>query len=266
MRPFLPVAAFTLWLAAVPGIGHAESAAAPVTDCDRLAGTTTDPDNVGGHHVALGQIRSAEAVAACTQALALYPDSRRLMFQLGRAHDAGRNTAEAYRWYRKSAELGSPAAQYNLAVCYQDGEGVGQDYDQAIYWYGKAAAQGDADSQRNLGVLYYNGDGVEQDFAKAFELFLQAAEKNDTLAQYDVGLSYRDGNGVERDFGKAAIWLRKAAEGGDADAQRSLGELYEHGLGVGQDIAEAQAWYRKAAAQGDAAAAAATEGLQPQEP
>ena len=266
MRRFIPVAAFTLLLAAVPRIGHAESAAAPVTDCDRLAATTTDPDNVGGHHVELGQIKSAEAVAACTQALARYPDSRRLMFQLGRAHDAGRNAGESYRWYLKSAKLGSPAAQYNLAVSYQDGEGVAQDYEQAVFWYGKSAAQGDADSQRNLGVLYYNGEGVEQDFDKAFKLFMQAAEKNDTLAQYDVGLSYREGNGVERDFGKAAIWLRKAADGGEVDAQRSLGELYEHGLGVGQDLAEALAWYRKAAAQGDAAAAAAVEDLRSQEP
>ena len=57
------------------------------------------------------------------------------------AYEAG-DYAEAVKCYRKAAEQGDAAAQYNLGVIYYNGEGVTQDYAEAVKWYRKAAEQG----------------------------------------------------------------------------------------------------------------------------
>jgi len=44
---------------------------------------------------------------------------------------------------------------------------VTQDYAQAVKWYRKAAEQGDADAQFNLALMYDNGQGVPQDYVQA---------------------------------------------------------------------------------------------------
>jgi TPR repeat protein len=85
--------------------------------------------------------------------------------------------------YREAAEQGLAPAQYNLGVCYENGQGVEQDYTQAAQWYRKAAEQGLAEAQYNLGVCYYNGDGVEQDYTQAVYWFRKAAEQGLAEAQ-----------------------------------------------------------------------------------
>ena len=62
--------------------------------------------------------------------------------------------AEAVKWYRKAADQGDAAAQFNLGVMYATGQGVPQDYAEAVKWYRKAAEQGHAGAQYNLGVMY----------------------------------------------------------------------------------------------------------------
>jgi len=44
------------------------------------------------------------------------------------------------------AKSGNIGAQTNLAVMYEEGEGVAQDNAKALFWYQKAAQQGDIDS------------------------------------------------------------------------------------------------------------------------
>ncbi|WP_163366756.1 tetratricopeptide repeat protein, partial [Klebsiella aerogenes] len=67
---------------------------------------------------------------------------------------------KAVTWYTKAAEQGHADAQYNLAVSYDEGEGVERDGSKAVFWYTKAANQGNRDAQNNLGVMYDEGDGV----------------------------------------------------------------------------------------------------------
>ena len=45
---------------------------------------------------------------------------------------------EAANWFRQSAELYFAQAQYNLGVCYHDGQGVAKDYAEAVKWFYKA--------------------------------------------------------------------------------------------------------------------------------
>ncbi len=45
-------------------------------------------------------------------------------------------------------------AQYNLGICYANGQGVTKDEAEAVKWYRKAAEQNHAMAQYNLGVCY----------------------------------------------------------------------------------------------------------------
>ncbi len=66
------------------------------------------------------------------------------------------------------AEQGDVEAQYNLALKYELGVGVPQDYVEARKWYLKAAERGNASAQLNLGALYYSGQGAPQDYVTAY--------------------------------------------------------------------------------------------------
>ena len=49
---------------------------------------------------------------------------------------------QAVYWFRKAANQGHAAAQYNLGNAYYFSEGVSADETQAVYWWRKAAEQG----------------------------------------------------------------------------------------------------------------------------
>ena len=95
-------------------------------------------------------------------------------FNRGRSFYVAGKFEDAAKWFRKAAEQGNAGAQYNLAVMYDKGLGVPQDYSEAVRWYRKAAEQGDALAQYNLGVMYANGEGVPQDYAEAVRWYRKA--------------------------------------------------------------------------------------------
>ena len=45
-------------------------------------------------------------------------------------------------WFRKAAAQNSPAAFYELGVCYENGDGVEKNLDEAESWYRKAVDGG----------------------------------------------------------------------------------------------------------------------------
>ena len=63
------------------------------------------------------------------------------------------NKQKAFGLYQKAANMENSMAQYNLALMYKNGKGVGKDVDQAIYWYNKSAENGEQVAQRNLTKL-----------------------------------------------------------------------------------------------------------------
>jgi len=179
-------------------------------------------------------------------------------FELGMCYADGngvpKDLTEAVKWFRKAANQGYAAAQNNLGVCYYWGNGVAKDSAEAVKWFRKAADQGYARAQYDLGLRYYGGDGVAKDSAEAVKWFRKAAVQGLAQAQYNLGLCYRDGNGVAKDSAEAVKWFRKAADQGYAKAQYELGFCYGDGDGVPKDLTEAMKWFREAADQGYAEA------------
>ena len=102
-------------------------------------------------------------------------------FQKGWTAYQARDYATALQEWKPLAEAGYDAAQNNLGLMYDQGQGVPQDYKEAVKWYRLAADQGLADAQTNLGVMYSNGQGVLQDNVMAHMWYnIGAANGNET--------------------------------------------------------------------------------------
>ena len=157
----------------------------------------------------------------------------------------------------RQAQAGSAAAQFDLGMIYENGEGIPKNEAQAAEWFKKAAAQGNAKAQTILGRKYRDGEGVTQDDMKAVYWLQKSAAKGVVEAQAYLGMMYRRGDGVTQDDVKGVYWCRKAADQGNGFAQNCLGSAYKYGKGVPKDTAKAMDLYLKASAQGDANASSA---------
>ena len=86
------------------------------------------------------------------------------------------------------AEHGHPAAQYNIGVMHEWGNGVPQDNANALKWYKRSAERSHKDAQNNLGAFYSNGEGTEQDFVEALKWFIISAENGSEGGQKNISI------------------------------------------------------------------------------
>jgi serine/threonine-protein kinase len=110
-------------------------------------------------------------------------------YELGRLYlkTPGRQKpAEAFKWFKLSAEAGYSDAQAELGKMYHLGlaEG-GKDLKEAARWYTKAADQYNAEGQYWLGVFYEKGaGGQKQDYEQAGNLYnLAKIQKHEQAAE-----------------------------------------------------------------------------------
>lgn len=100
-----------------------------------------------------------------------------------------------------------------------------EDYKKAAELFQKESDKGNPAAQTNLALFYENGQGVEQNNKKAVELYKQAADQGYTLAQNNLGNMYIQGKGVAKDKRNAYLYWSKAAKGGNQNAQYNLDSL-----------------------------------------
>jgi hypothetical protein len=122
---------------------------------------------------------------------------------------------------KAQAAQGDAAAQFKVALIFDDGQGVPQDYQQAMKWYRLAAEQGVTEAQNNLGVMYDYGHGVPQNYQEAIKWYRLAAEQGHPLGQFNLGVLYESGKGVPQDYVLAHMWYSLASASGDAESARS---------------------------------------------
>jgi len=228
------------------------------TDCDRLAGSPTDPNRVGAG-IGLYGIEPAAAIAACESALAGDPRNPRLLFNLGRAQDARSlvdkqvdQKAQAGRRFKAAADQGYAAAQVALAPFHWYGWGGFQrDVAEAMRLLEKAKVSDarEARSQRQslFGDTTFNPDAN----AAQLRVIKEAADAGDADALYALSLPLNLGGGRDRDAELVRL-LNKAAERGSARAARDLATTYFWGRhGLAKKPEESVRLFRQAAAGDD---------------
>ena len=152
---------------------------------------------------------------------------------------------------RQAAAAGDPAALFEVAVRYTEGNGVQPDLSEALKYYEKAAARGLAPAQYRLGSLYEKGRGTTKDLDLARMWYGRAADQGNAKATHNLAVLYAEGIDGNPDFEKAAGWFLKAADFGVRDSQYNLGILYARGLGVEKNLVDSYKWFALAAKQGD---------------
>ena len=164
-------------------------------------------------------------------------------FEDGFAASEAGDYKTAFSFYKKAAEQGELAAQFNLGLYYDVGKGVAQDDAEAVRWYKLAAAQGYSSAQYNLGAIYANRKGVIQDDAEAVRWYKLAAVRGNADAQFNLSQNYATGKGVLQDDLQAHMWMNLAAVSGDKGAQKARDVIAEQ-MTI-QQIAKAQAMAKK---------------------
>ena len=220
--------------------------------CDQKAGNAFDPDLVTKTNAVDSlQLNATEGLAACKAALAVDPQNRRLIYNLGRAQEAAGDDGAAAASYQQAATLGSIAAMSNLGSLYERGDGVKQDYDKARSLYDQAASHGFAEAFDHLGDLYHRGRGVKTDDVMANGYYEQGAAAGYGPAITALGDAAYNGNGMAKDLVKARTTYETAAARGEPGALGDLGAMYENGIGGPADLTRARASYEQSVARGN---------------
>jgi uncharacterized protein len=154
---------------------------------------------------------------------------------LGNSYFSGKGVPQdeqvAIALWKRSADSGQAAAQFNLGLLYSRDDTVFRDhrdqlvfkeYQEAVKWYRMAADNGHREARLNLGYMYYAGRGIYQDYAEAFKLYNSAATAGNAIAQYNVGYMYLHGQGVAQNTVEAIRWYRLAASNGNQLAKNAL--------------------------------------------
>lgn len=220
--------------------------------CDRIAADPADPDkpaDVKG----VGTIAPSDVATAIKFCKTASVQSRRALYQLGRAYAANRQTAEAMSTYRRAADKGSTSAMVELGVMLGTGAGVAKDPAEARKLFERAAEAGNPRGVSNLAAI---SGGAPADPAKARVMLAKAAEHN-AEAQYQLGLLTEQGAGGPKDDAAARALFEKAAAQDHPGALVRLGVFARDGRGGAEDKAAAKTYFEKAATLGSEEAKAA---------
>lgn len=117
-----------------------------------------------------------------------------------------------FKKFLQLAKKGDSISQYNVAFCYEKGEGVRRSLKNAYKWYKKSAKNGLVLAKYNLGFCYACGLGVKRNYKEAYKWYLRAAEQGYAPAQFQLGLGFAAGTGVKKNSAQAEYWIKKAAE------------------------------------------------------
>lgn len=221
--------------------------------CRDGIGTEIDPDASARHFAA--------AYSGFCQ-LEMQSHDDRLQYRIGwmLLHGIGtRKEPEAAKeYFEKSARLGNPHAQYQLAkLALSDVNADPKRIAEALEWLAKSAEAGQDCAQYALAKLYRDGKdasgkgAVEQDIDRAVELFEKAAAQENHYASYALGKLYLEGKELPKDIDAALRWLRHAAKLQNSFAQYRLGKLHLIGEEVPKDVEAAILWLTASADQGN---------------
>jgi len=147
-----------------------------------------------------------------------------------------------------------PAAQYRWGRQYLYGVDLPKNETLAAHWFRKAAEGGHAAAQFELSMLCAKGIGVPENQTEATRWLREAAEQGHPKAAWKMSRRYAEGRGVPKSDTDEVAWVRRAADLGNLQAMFSLGSRHREGTGVHRDAGRAHMWFNLARALGGAEA------------
>lgn len=136
--------------------------------------------------------------------------------------------------------LGVHAAQADVLKDARNAYRHGQ-YEDAVAILLPMAEQGNPVAQFNVAVMYDDGIGLPQNFPLALRWYKRAAEAGLVDAQYMTGRFYGRGRGTPQNPGKALFWFDLARAGGHPLAAKLRNQHYDQLSNPQRDAIEAEA-------------------------
>jgi len=198
-------------------------------------------------------------------------------------HNGSADFAAAFSWYLNGAEMGDPDCNYAVGRYYRLGIAVEETPDLALKYFRLSAEGGSPQAMVELGLCHEYEYGVPFNVQKAFDYMQQAATLGYYYGQYKLGYYYMHGL-IQTDTQKGLHWFEKSSESGfpmafleigdyylyDYDeidqaekafdnyqkalkegySHQGLGICYEFGIGVEENAATAFSYYEIAASRG----------------
>ena len=157
----------------------------------------------------------------------------------------------AFKIWLPLAQKGNPAAQYSVALLYDQGHGVTKNKAETLKYLQLAVNQDLPDAQYYLAMKYYYGLSIKKDYSKTRELLIKAAKQDNLKAQFQLANLYNKGEGGKEDQEQATYWFTTAAENNYGPAQHSLAARFLTGKGTSSNIDKGVFWLKKAVVQND---------------
>ncbi len=164
-----------------------------------------------------------------------------------------KNEQEAFKCFANACKIGTRGgvAEYQLALCYENGIGVDKDEKIAMEWYKRAANKGSASALLSLAVKNIENGKIDVGRVQ----LSQSVEKGDDEARVLMGLFLCEGQFFPIDVPRGLEYINLSAKNGNADAMKQLGLISLGGLyGVEKDVKKAEGWLIRAAESGNASA------------
>lgn len=168
-----------------------------------------------------------------------------------------------------------PGAAFNIAICYQTGDGRIKNLKKAHHYFLKAAKKQHVESQLAIAMDFEYGRGVAVNLKKARYWYRNVINNNyksmqdygmefngpqtyklKNIAKFNLAQMLYQGQGGSVDKKSGLSLMKEAANSGLAMAQNSLGVFYINGDGVTKNKNKAIYWFKRAADQNDADAIA----------
>jgi TPR repeat protein len=211
---------------------------AEVNACDELAAEPLDIQAVTDG-VLPNDIKVAEALQACSEAVTDFPDVPRFKFQYGRVLWADGKFDLSVKMVREAVDGGHVRAGQFLGRLYQLGSGVEVDPKKAIPLFEAAAEKGDPYGQYSLARALMDGKGVKKDLKRGIDLLNKSMESGHTYAMNQLGSEYLYGGRVEKDVDRARVIFEMSVGRGDVWGEVNLATMYRDGIGVPKDTEKA---------------------------
>lgn len=98
-------------------------------------------------------------------------------------------------------------AQYEIAKCYYNGEGIAKNKKRAIKLYTLSSENGNAEAQTDLGEIYYKRDvGLSvNDMSEGVKWFKMASKNGNHRAKYFLAQCYEQGYGIQQNDQQALL-------------------------------------------------------------
>lgn len=153
-------------------------------------------------------------------------------YTLGRFEFLNNDPEAAIKHLKLAAKGDFTKAIAELALYYDTGTLVKQNYPKALTYYKIAAKRNHAAAQNNLGYLYEHGLGTPQNLAKAFKYYQLAVQNGDLEALHNLNYWYQEGIFVEKNLRVAFDYAKRAADKGSSRALTTVGYHYIRGVEV----------------------------------